>query len=89
MIEFGDSAINLELWVWTKEKLQRKTVFISALNFAIWEKFRAGGIEIPFPQTDLHIKTGRVKVKNNGNAAVEQEPDGFNELVFEENEAEN
>ena len=89
LIEFGDSAINLELWVWTKEKLQRKTVFISALNFAIWEKFRAGGIEIPFPQTDLHIKTGRVKVKNNGNAAVEQEPDGFNELVFEENEAEN
>ncbi len=89
LIEFGDSAINLELWVWTKEKLQRKTVFISALNFAIWEKFRAGGIEIPFPQTDLHIKTGRVKVKNNGNAISEQEPDGFNELVFEENEAEN
>ncbi len=89
LIEFGDSAINLELWVWTKEKLQRKTVFISALNFAIWEKFRANDVEIPFPQTDLHIKTGRVKVKNNGNAAVEQEPDGFNELVFEENEAEN
>ena len=89
LIEFGDSAINLELWVWTKEKLQRKTVFISALNFAIWEKFRAGGIEIPFPQTDLHIKTGRVKVKTNGSAVDEQEPDGFNELVFEENEAEN
>jgi len=89
LIEFGDSAINLQLWVWTTEKLQRKTVLISQLNFAIWEKFRAGGIEIPFPQTDLHIKTGRVKVKNNGNAAVEQEPDGFNELVFDENEAEN
>ncbi|HXG85855.1 MAG TPA: mechanosensitive ion channel domain-containing protein [Pyrinomonadaceae bacterium] len=89
LIEFGDSAINLELWVWTKEKLQRKTVFISALNFAIWEKFRTNDIEIPFPQTDLHIKTGRVKVKNNGNAVDEQEPDGFNELVFEENEAEN
>ena len=88
LIEFGDSAINLELWVWTKEKLQRKTVLISRLNFAIWEKFRANDIEIPFPQTDLHIKTGRVKVKNNGNAAVEQEPDGFNELVFDENEAE-
>ncbi len=89
LIEFGDSAINLELWVWTKEKLQRKTVFISALNFAIWEKFRANDIEIPFPQTDLHIKTGRVKVKNNGNAISEQEPDGFNELVFDENEAKN
>lgn len=89
LIEFGDSSIDLQLWIWTTEKLQRKAVLISNLNFAIWEKFRANDIEIPFPQTDLHIKTGRVKVKNNGNAAVEQEPDDFNELVFEENEAEN
>jgi len=89
LIEFGDSAIDLQLWVWTTEKLQRKTVLISRLNFAIWEKFRANDIEIPFPQTDLHIKTGRIKVKNDGNGIDEQEPDGFNELVFDENEAEN
>jgi small-conductance mechanosensitive channel len=64
LIEFGDSAINLELWVWTREKLHRKTVMISDLNFAVWETFRKNNIEIPFPQTDLHIRSGNLKMKN-------------------------
>ena len=89
LIEFGESSIDLQLWVWTREKLQRKTVLFSALNFAIWEKFRAHSIEIPFPQTDLHIKTGRVKVKNETPTAGDgREPDDFNELVVDENQTE-
>jgi small-conductance mechanosensitive channel len=40
LIRFGESSIDLELWVWSKEKLQRKAAFTSDLNFAIWEKFR-------------------------------------------------
>jgi small-conductance mechanosensitive channel len=64
LMEFGDSSINLQLWVWSKEKLHRKTVLISDLNFAIWEKFRANNIEIPFPQTDLHIRSGNLKLKD-------------------------
>ncbi len=63
LMKFGDSSIDLQLWVWTKDKLQRKTVLISNLNFAIWEKFRENEIEIPFPQTDLHIRSGELKVK--------------------------
>ncbi|MGI9036122.1 MAG: hypothetical protein ACR2GD_08800 [Pyrinomonadaceae bacterium] len=63
LMEFGDNSINMQLWVWTKEKLQRKTVLLSDLNFAIWEKFRANDIEIPFPQTDLHIKSGKLELK--------------------------
>lgn len=63
LIKFNDSSIDFELWVWTKAKLQRKGVFISDLNFAIWEKFRANDIEIPFPQADLNLKSGAANVK--------------------------
>jgi small-conductance mechanosensitive channel len=64
LLRFNDSSIDLELWVWSEEKLHRKTVMLSDLNFAIWEKFRANNIEIPYPQTDLHIRTGRLELKN-------------------------
>lgn len=64
LLRFNDSSIDLELWVWSKDKLHRKTVLISDLNFAIWEKFRANNIEIPYPQTDLHIRTGQLELKN-------------------------
>ncbi|HEX8248332.1 MAG TPA: mechanosensitive ion channel domain-containing protein, partial [Pyrinomonadaceae bacterium] len=73
LIQFGESSIDLELWVWSKEKLQRKVAFVSDLNFAIWEKFRANNVEIPFPQTDLHIRSGKLKVENGELAFGEDE----------------
>ena len=92
LIKFGDSSIDLQLWVWTKEKLQRKTVLISQLNFAIWEKFQANNIEIPFPQTDLHVRTGKIKVQKTGDTSAalnETESDDFNELVVDDDAPEN
>ena len=89
LMKFGDSSIDLQLWVWTKDKLQMKTGLISALNFAIWEKFRANDIEIPFPQTDLHIRTGKIKIKNDRPAPIdESELNDFNELVVDTDETE-
>ncbi len=58
--KFNDSSIDLELCVWSETKLHRKNGMISDLNFAIWQKFRDHEIEIPYPQTDLHIRSGRV-----------------------------
>jgi small-conductance mechanosensitive channel len=29
----------------------------SEVNFAIWDKLKAEGIQIPFPQRDLHLRT--------------------------------
>lgn len=86
LIEFGDSSINLQLWVWTRDKLHRRTVFLSALNFAVWEKFAEHGIEIPFPQRDLHVKTGEVKIRRDAVRVAEPEPDDFNEMVEQEPE---
>jgi small-conductance mechanosensitive channel len=65
IVKFGDSSIDLQLCVWTKAKLQRRGAFVSDLNFAIWSKFRENEIEIPFPQVDLHVRSGRVEVKKN------------------------
>ncbi|MEO8574201.1 MAG: mechanosensitive ion channel domain-containing protein [Pyrinomonadaceae bacterium] len=80
LIEFGDSSINIQLWVWTREKLHGRAVFLSALNFAIWEKFRVNDIEIPFPQSDLHIRTGSLRIGRSEATLVEKESDRRPEL---------
>jgi small-conductance mechanosensitive channel len=54
---FGDSALDFELRVWTVDMTRQPSVYKSALYFAIWDKFKKHGIEIPFPQRDLHLKT--------------------------------
>jgi small-conductance mechanosensitive channel len=62
--KFGDSAIELELVVWSSERSYRPRSFRSDLNFAIEQKLREAGIEIAFPQRDLHIRSGVLKVEN-------------------------
>ena len=37
----------------------------SDLNFAIEQKFREAGIEIAFPQRDIHIRDGVLKLDSN------------------------
>jgi small-conductance mechanosensitive channel len=54
--EFGDSSLNFELRVFLQNVDSRLSV-ISDLNFAIDKAFREEGIEIPFPQRDLYVKS--------------------------------
>ena len=54
--EFSDSAIVLSLRVWTRDYIDRPGVLKSRLYYAIFRKFREQGVEIPFPQRDVHIK---------------------------------
>jgi small-conductance mechanosensitive channel len=51
---FGDSAINLSLIVWIGEAREDLAI-ASALRFALDRAFRKNGIEIPFPQRDVHL----------------------------------
>lgn len=60
---FGDSSLNFELAVWTQELASSPRRFRSQINFAIDRALRAHGIEIPFPQRDLHIRSGTLNVK--------------------------
>jgi small-conductance mechanosensitive channel len=55
--EFGDSSLNFDLRAWTIRQIQTPARLKSDLYFAIFEAFRKEGIEISFPQRDLHIRS--------------------------------
>jgi small-conductance mechanosensitive channel len=59
-VAFGDSSLNFELGVWTRTMTQNPQRFRSELNYAIERKLRENKIEIPFPQRDLHIRSGNL-----------------------------
>ncbi len=55
---FGESSLNFSLLVWCRmEKLKPVTGLMSDYYFALFKRFKEEGIEIPFPQRDLHIKS--------------------------------
>ncbi|UCF84313.1 MAG: mechanosensitive ion channel [Desulfobacteraceae bacterium] len=55
--EYGDSSINFELLIWIDVRMVPRRKVRSALYFAIFEEFEKAGIEIPFPQRDIHIRS--------------------------------
>lgn len=56
--EYGDSSLNFDLMVWTSTYINKPIILKSQLYYAIFEKFKEHNIEIPFPQRDLHIRSG-------------------------------
>ncbi len=62
--KFGESSIDFELVVWSSEMSYRPRRFKSDLNFLIDKHLRAAGIRIPYPQRDLHIRSGVLKAEN-------------------------
>ena len=56
LTEFGDSAIQFELLIWIEDPEDGLGSLRSDLLKSIWEKFKADGVEIPFPQSDIRIK---------------------------------
>ena len=52
--ELGDSSINLKMFVWADAP--KKSYVISDVLKCIYDTLRQNGIEIPFPQQDVHIK---------------------------------
>lgn len=54
--EFGDSSLDFELRVWTKEFTDRPGMLKSQLYYKIFARFRQEGIEIPYNQLDVHLR---------------------------------
>ena len=59
---FGSSSLDFELRVWTTTRVQFPRILASEIYFMIFRAFKENGIEIPFPQRDLHIRSVSVPI---------------------------
>ena len=53
---FGESSLDFELLCWIDRPVDRGRL-LHELNCALYKRFAKDGIEIPFPQRDLYIKS--------------------------------
>jgi small-conductance mechanosensitive channel len=58
---FGESALNLELRFWAAQSIWFELK--SEMGLAVVQSFRKAGIEIPYPQRDLHVRSLDYPVK--------------------------
>ena len=60
-VEFGDSSLNFRVLAYVANVSDRLTTQ-SELHFAIDEAFRKNDVEIPFPQRDVHLRSGSLGI---------------------------
>ena len=65
---FGDSSLNFRILFWTAD-IDNWMHTRSEITHAIYQALNAHGIEIPFPQRDLHIRSwdDKAGLPNTGN----------------------
>lgn len=54
--DFGDNGIHYDLLVWIGDAMKIPSVQ-SDLRLRIWDLFKEAGVEMPFPQRDVHLYT--------------------------------
>lgn len=57
--DFGDSGLKFSVLFWVGEPWQRMSIS-SNVRFKISKAFDSNGITVPFPQRDLHLRTGSI-----------------------------
>jgi len=55
LLGFGDSSVDLELRFWISDPKEGVVNVKGDVMLAIWDKFKAHGVEFPFPQRDVHL----------------------------------
>jgi small-conductance mechanosensitive channel len=55
-VAFADSAITLEVGFWVKDPEIGTLALRSDINLEVLRRFRAAGIEIPFPQREITVR---------------------------------
>lgn len=63
LTQFGDSSLDFELVVWVEHELMISPGATHArLLWAIDDQLRLAEVEIPFPQRDLHLRSGSLRL---------------------------
>lgn len=76
---YGDSSLNFDVMVWVEDLSHRGSVR-SDLHFMIWREFKKRGLEMPYPQRDLHLRSGFPwEEKNAGETQNGREKEGEKE----------
>ena len=63
LMEFGDNSINYDLRFWINDPANGSANVRSDVLMAIWDMLAEEGVEIPFPQRDLHLKSASDEVR--------------------------
>lgn len=53
---FGDSSMNFDLFAWIADPGVQAAV-ASDVRFQVWDALKAAGIEIAYPQRDIHVRS--------------------------------
>lgn len=57
LIEFDEGSVNFDLRFWINDPASGISNVKSAVMLALWDALQEAGVEIPYPQLDLHIKS--------------------------------
>ena len=72
---FGDSSVDLEIRFWVIDPKNGLSNLKSEILLGVWDRFHENGVEIPFPQRDLHLKSVAPEARASGLQAVPDSPD--------------
>lgn len=59
LMGFGDSSVDLELRFWIIDPQNGMDPLKSEVLLKVWDSFKENGIEIPFPQRDVHLDASK------------------------------
>jgi small-conductance mechanosensitive channel len=74
LMDFGSSSVDFVLYAWVADA---ETAIVTGpeLRMQIWDAFKVHGVEIPFPQTDLHIRSSDIPLPGAGELRSEEGPE--------------
>jgi len=72
LVGFGDSSLDFEIVVWVSRSLLLSPSRTQAKYlWALEDELAKRGLEIPFPQRDLHLRSGTLKIEGTDTSSVE------------------